>query len=108
MDMVNIPYKRKLISQIGNENRFNHSVYSGEFERGKKNGFGVLRLSDGSNYIGCFKDNSFNGYVKIKFNYREYILLRMAESSLVNGKTRIWMAMENFYGKMGIDILVFM
>jgi len=104
MDLVNLSFKRKLMTQIGVENRFNHSVYSGEFERGKRNGFGMLRLSDGSNYIGYLMDNNFDGYVKLLFICREFIILPMAESFLVSGRTLIWMDMESFCGKTGINI----
>lgn len=49
---------------LGMETRHSHSIYSGDYLCGKKEGFGFLKLSDGSFYQGNLKDNNFNGYVK--------------------------------------------
>ena len=43
------------------------SCYIGQYELGKKEGFGKYQWSDSSFFIGEWKDNKIHGYVMIKF-----------------------------------------
>ena len=50
-----------------NINSDEYDSYSGEYDRDKKNGFGIYKWADGSEYEGFFKDDLKDGEGTIRY-----------------------------------------
>ena len=57
----------------------NGDYYEGEFQNGKKEGFGIIIYKNGTQYEGIFKNNKHNGVIgKMgKLMEKEFVIIQM-------------------------------
>ena len=79
-------------------------IYEGEYKKGLKDGKGVFKSPDGSYYEGEFSEGKIQGQ-GIAWFTKANIIGRMVDTILDGGKIMRGMAVENFFGLLGSDLL---